>query len=166
MRILLLGGRENSGKTETLINLRDWLKNNGWQNNHEEPNGNFQKDFICWLSGGKNKIKNIILNTAADDLTSINKLKEFIQYYKNSNNSNFDNVLLISAIRAPVNTAKDRLRKELLDYLQLEFKFYENDLVEMPVTHIYRSNSQILDWYNKKVLLILEKLLANPPFEV
>lgn len=151
MKVLLLGGNDNSGKTETLVRLHSWLVDNkGFScntNTHDKNQGDCKKDFICYLKRTSGTIKRVILNTATDNISCIQTLEKFIDnlILHESLLENKDDLLLITAIR----NVSDIIRNKLLNSLKQKFGISESGCIEIPVAHIYRASPSAIKWYEK-----------------
>ena len=166
MKVLLLGGNEGSGKSDALIRLHDWLQGQGFQcspNTHDTTQGE-PKDFICFMSRITGTIKHVILNSAADDSGCIKNIRDFITNL-NLTKSDENELLLISAIRRPFTKSYGyNPRKKLLDYIMQIFGLFENDCVEIPVTHIHDAQNYpvLIQWHEKRIDETIHNVLQSP----
>jgi hypothetical protein len=141
MKIVLIQGDENTGKTTLCNQIDEWLQkefvNESWLKNFKNNRRVMGKmevikdvshapDFfaIYNIELPKNKLKRIIINSLSDDEVVIEKFKDFFtkhkEYDSDKDKKGYD--LLITAIR-PFKTVlcdkmKEILGQELLDELE------------------------------------------------
>lgn len=171
MKVLLLGGNDNSGKTETLKRLYDWLiTKKQFKCILHTPTGNIKNanDFIYSLTKDSGTITKIILNTAADDSGCIKNLYDFIKN-NNLNNGDISDLLLISAIRwEEKNTNSSQkydARKNLLDCIQNLYSQANKDYFEIPISHIdNRVWLKVKSWHECKIDETIHIVLESQKF--
>lgn len=167
MKILLVGGAPNTGKTETLVYIANYLVNKGFNlilctandgnkiNLPSTVSGTKQaKDFFAHF-GGKNihgKEIKITITSPSDNSDLIDKSYNFIK--KNPAD------IFISSIRDI-----GFERKYFID----KFNLLENYFYEFPLAKMSRKNNNWFTakrWYESTVHKIIEFILKSFPFEI
>ncbi|MCR5045795.1 MAG: hypothetical protein K6A42_04405 [Treponema sp.] len=155
--VLLVGGVPNTGKTTTLNTISKKLKKNGYALIKSQNTGMQRKDKLYFLEGKDSKGKNvsIVINTAADDVKSINNFDVFLQENPCD--------IIITAIRS--------FGKERNDILDVIKKYIQNDCfeLEIPLAKITQRSSNKntgMKWYENSVETLAEHILKSTPFSL
>jgi len=157
MKILLIGGAQNVGKSEAIFRIANLLIGKGFIIIAGCLPTNFD-DFKVSLKGfDKNgKEVSVILNSATDTIDIINNLKKFYD-----ENGNYD--ILISSVR------DDDFypRKQFFNIMGLNPN--DKNLVEIPFAKITRRDlnfKSALNWYSEKTEKLILHTLKNDPFNI
>ena len=169
MKILLIGGAPNTGKSNAVTMCANYLVNKGFalvdcQNYSNKKislpkiatGSNSSKDFLAKFEGtDKNGKKITVLITSASDTTEI--IDANFKYFQNTTCD-----IYISSVRDIGSVRK---------YLFSKFNFTSDDksLIEFPLAKMSRRNENWFiakKWYDSAVQNMLEFILGSKPFEI
>ena len=149
MRVILISGAPNTGKSEVSKKLYELLKNKGFNEIEKDPNGYANKDYIV-IFEGKDKNGNlvrILLNYAADNDDIINT---FLDWLKNK--EPFD--IVITVMRTKGNL-----------YDRVKNAFNNSDIIlTLPLKRITAQNYQLneaIEYYQDGIVCTAEKYLQD-----
>lgn len=153
MKILLISGAPNTGKTKITTMIESYLRTIGFRNSCRKyviP----ENDSAVVLEGINKKGKNIriLLNTASDTQNIINQVHEY--YQQNS------------PIDCLITTVRDM--HEERDYLFNTFEVENNEYLEIPLAKVTRRNGfdSAIEDYQSRILLLVQHVLSLSPFNI
>jgi hypothetical protein len=169
MKVLLIGGAPNTGKSNAVAICANYLLNRNFtvldcQNYSGKQisipkiatGSNVSKDFLARLEGlDKNNKRVSAIITSASDTNGI--IDANFNYFQNSSCD-----IYISSIRDI-----DSERSYLLQ--KFGFRIGSNELIEFPLAKMSRKNANWYTakaWYDATVQNMLEHILNSKPFEV
>lgn len=149
MNYLLYGGARDTGKSKSIYQVADFLKNT---KGYSDRNKSFPLtflDFRCILEKGD---KVILIQSYTDLVSAIKDLK-------NVRDANKDITHIITANRNEGDRMRKRFRK-ILNITPTDFVF------EIPLGKVItgKTKSANIDWYLDGTLRIAKKITINAPF--
>ena len=153
MKILLISGAPNTGKTKITTMIESYLRTIGFRNSCRKyviP----ENDSAVVLEGINKKGKNIriLLNTASDTQNIINQVHEY--YQQNS------------PIDCLITTVRDMYEER--EYLFETFSVNDNEYYEIPLAKVSRrnDNEEAKENYYTRVLTLIKHILSMKPFYI
>jgi uncharacterized protein YqeY len=157
MNSLLIGGAQNSGKSQAIYRIANSLKSKGFKVVAGAIPVTFN-DFKVVLKGKDNNGKNVtvIINSATDTEDIIKAFKKFID-----TNGIYD--ILISSVR------DDNYypRKEFFQIMKMNGQ--DDFILEIPfakVTRIKKYRAKPLKWFADNMDNVINHILRNNPFNI
>ena len=166
MEVLIISGREKSGKSEIICKIANWLvreKNAKYTDmtgygkyTVYKPNTNVDMRTILELNG-----KKILIHSATDNEIRIDELVNEVR-----ENGNID--ILITSSRS-FEEKERKLLVEKMDWTQKEYEIFDKrgiPIIEIPMIYISRKKifGEIDDWYKYHCLELVKKILLQRPF--
>ncbi|MGV6862637.1 MAG: hypothetical protein ACWA41_12770 [Putridiphycobacter sp.] len=151
MKFLLFGGARDTGKTEIIYRLANFLTQRGYTIEAGEIPIEI-KDFKCVLKGKKGTV---LIHSYTDDVKSIKALCDFYGINVTVN-------IVITSIR----NQGDYMRWRLIKDFPIDF---ENDtFVEIPLGKVVRGEMrrENIKWYLRAVEMLSQRIVLAPPFEL
>ena len=150
MNFLLIGGQQNTGKSETIYRLANKILSSFTLINGSIPSS--FDDFTALLNGvdttGK-KVK-ILFHSASDDMDCINRLKKHINTHKPD--------IIVTSIR-DIGWERTEVEKIVSSNY-----FFEIPLARITRRHHHRGLSRL--WYHKNVDNIVKLVVESLPFNL
>lgn len=156
-KLLFISGYSNTGKTTTTTNIIKLLSNNGYIKKSFQATGQQNIDEICLFEGldkTKNNIK-IIINTAADDVASINTFDSFL--------STNPCDIIITACQNIGN-----IRQSIFNTVQ-KYLSADNPILELPLGKMTQRATNLINannWYLTTVEKLVEHILKEAPYNL
>lgn len=153
MKILLMSGAPNTGKTTLINRIEQYLRSIGFRNFCRRYTV-FENDRAVILEGSNNRgvTVRILLNTASDTVNIINAVNEYYQ-------QNCPVDYLITSVR---DMYKER------EYLFETFSVNDNEYYEIPLAKVSRrkDNEEAKENYYTRVLTLIKHILSMKPFYI
>ena len=168
MEVLIISGREKSGKSEIICKIANWLvreKNAKYTDmtgygkyTVYKPDTNVDMRTILELNG-----KKILIHSATDNKLRIRELEEAL-----SSNNDID--ILITSARSFDESERNILVEEI-GWIQKDYSIFDKngkELIEIPLIHISfkKVRNRINEWYKYNCFELAKKMLSQAPFNL
>ncbi|HFK5570259.1 hypothetical protein BAX97_11870 [Elizabethkingia meningoseptica] len=162
MNYLLFGGQPNSGKTGTIDRLTRTLLYSSFS--FSIADGTFPptrgNDFLILLERVSNgRTQYIIINSASDDIFTINNLKDFINKHSGK------------MIDIVISSVRDIGRERNDFFSTIGISPIDTNVYEIPLARVTRRNSSgsfvpAFIWYKNSLDRHINLVITNPPFSL
>lgn len=171
MKVFLITGGPNTGKTTLIRSIAEWLLSSDLKYTKVRESNTCSWDFMTPNSDFSimvsNRERNILIHSATDDSFCMNALKEFLEALKSES---IDIDILITTCRRYDDNLRTEMCKKFGWTSKEGYELLDCDneaIMEVPLHHIRYDNFETTyRWQKLHMERIIKRILQNPPYNI